>query len=181
MATEHLPARVEPRGDVEPHIERGPSIPSIPDATRAAARWIRPLVPPIVGRVIDNTTQPLTRPLRTARQVFEEVEEIAFSFKRTRKITVDTESSDLSEQPPTAGAPAEEQDRTSRIESSRDRSFPGPQDQRYEPASLAAAPRDDLAELSVKSADRGNRELAGRDGLHELRSPEGPRQLPPAD
>jgi Domain of unknown function (DUF4407) len=185
VAPENLPAPVAPRGDVEPHIERGPSIPSIPDATRAAARWIRPLVPPIVGRVIDNTTQPLTgplsKPLRTARQVFEDVEEIAFSFKRTRKITVDTESSDLSEQPPTAGAPAEEQDRTSRIESSRDRSFPGPQDRRYEPASLAGVPSDDLAELSVKSADRGNRELAGRDGPHELRSPEGPRQLPPAD
>ena len=67
-----------------------PLIPSIPDATKAAARWIRPLVPPFVARVIDNTTQPL----RTARQVFEEVEEITFSLKRTRKVTVDSESSD---------------------------------------------------------------------------------------
>ncbi|OOK73832.1 integral membrane domain protein [Mycobacterium kansasii] len=45
-----------------------------------------------MARVIDNTTQPL----RTARQVFEEVEEIAFSFKRTRKVTVNSESSDSS-------------------------------------------------------------------------------------
>ena len=108
VTPQNLPAHVEPSREVEPHTERGgPSIPSIPDATRAAARWIRPLVPPFVGRVIDNTTQPL----RTARQVFEDVEEIAFSFKRTRKITVDTESSDVGEQPPTAAAAAEAQDR----------------------------------------------------------------------
>ena len=95
MTPENLPAHVESSRDVEPHTDRGaPSIPSIPDATKAAARWIRPLVPPFVARVIDNTTQPLTQPLRTARQVFEDVEEIAFSFKRTRKITVDTESPD---------------------------------------------------------------------------------------
>ena len=103
VTPQNLPAHVEPSRDVEPHTERGgPSIPSIPDATRAAARWIRPLVPPFVGRVIDNTTQPL----RTARQVFEEVEEITFALKRTRKITVDTESSDVGEQPPTAAAAA---------------------------------------------------------------------------
>jgi hypothetical protein len=182
VTPQNLPAHVEPGRDVEPHTERGgPSIPSIPDATRAAARWIRPLVPPFVGRVIDNTTQPL----RTARQVFEDVEEIAFSFKRTRKITVDIESSDVGEQPPTAAAAAEAQDRISRIESSqgeRDRPYQGPDDRRYDPAPLQGAPRKDLAGLSLGSADRpGNRELAGRDGPRELRSPEGPRQLPPAD
>ncbi len=48
--------------EVEPHTGRGsPSIPSIPDATKTAARWIRPLVPPFVGRVIDNTTQLTSR------------------------------------------------------------------------------------------------------------------------
>ena len=182
VTPQNLPAHVEPSREVEPHTERGgPSIPSIPDATRAAARWIRPLVPPFVGRVIDNTTQPL----RTARQVFEDVEEIAFSFKRTRKITVDTESSDVGEQPPTAAAAAEAQDRISRIESSRgerDRPYQGPDDRRYDPAPLEGAPRNDLAGLSLGSADRpGNRELAGRDGPRELGSPEGPRQLPPAD
>ncbi|MGA8251022.1 MAG: DUF4407 domain-containing protein, partial [Mycobacterium sp.] len=182
VTPQNLPAHVEPSREVEPHTERGgPSIPSIPDATRAAARWIRPLVPPFVGRVIDNTTQPL----RTARQVFEDVEEIAFSFKRTRKITVDTESSDVGEQPPTAAAAAEAQDRISRIESSRgerDRPYQRPDDRRYDPAPLEEAPRNDLAGLSLGSADRpGNRELAGRDGPRELGSPEGPRQLPPAD
>ena len=182
VTPQNLPAHVEPSRDVEPHTERGgPSIPSIPDATRAAARWIRPLVPPFVGRVIDNTTQPL----RTARQVFEDVEEIAFSFKRTRKITVDTESCDVGEQPPTAAAAAEAQDRISHIGSSRgerDRPYQGPDDRPHEPAPLKGAPRKDLAGLFQGSADRpGDRELAGRDGPRELRSPEGPRQLPPAD
>jgi hypothetical protein len=185
VTPENLPAHVEPSRDVEPHTERGgPSIPSIPDATRAAARWIRPLVPPFVGRVIDTTTQPL----RSARQVFEDVEEIAFSFKRTRKITLDTESSDVREQPPTAAAADEAPGGTSRIESSRgerDRPYEpyqGLDDQRHDSAPLAGAPRKDLADLSLGSAERpGRRELAGRDGPPELRSPEGPRQLPPAD
>lgn len=183
---ENLPAQAEPSRDVEPHTERGaPSIPSIPDATKAAARWIRPLVPPFVGRVIDNTTQPLTRPLRTARQVFEDVEEIAFSFKRTRKITVDTESPDISDQPLTAAEATETSAGTSRIESSRGepyRTFQHPAERRYEPASLQGTPRNDLAALSAGSAERAtDRELAGRDGPRELRAPEGPRQLPPAD
>lgn len=50
--------------------------------------------------MLDNTTAPL----RTARQVFEEVEEIAFSFKRTHKVTVNAEGSDPNDQPP-AGIP----------------------------------------------------------------------------
>jgi hypothetical protein len=179
---ENLPAHVEPSRDVEPHAERGaPPIPSIPDATRAAARWIRPLVPPFVGRVIDNTTQPLTKPLRTARQVFEDVEEIAFSFKRTRKITVDTESPDIKEQPPAAAEATEVPTGSSRIESSRGephRTFQHSAERRYDPAPLQEAPRNDLARLSAGSADR---ELTGRDGPRELRAPEGPRQLPPAD
>lgn len=141
---QNLPAPAQPGG--------APSIPSIPDATahlgKAAARWIRPLVPPLVGRVIDNTTQPLTKPLRTARQVFEDVEEIAFSFKRTRKITVNTESSDVGEQPQTAAAAPGD---ISRIESSRGephRTFQRPE-QRHEPARLPEAPRNDLASLSA--------------------------------
>src|ERR1700734_817964 len=77
-----------PGGEVESPAQRTPPLtPSIPDATKPAAGWIRPLVPPFVARVIDNTTQPL----RTVRQVFEEVEEIAFSLKRTRKGTFDSE------------------------------------------------------------------------------------------
>ncbi len=78
----NLPAIVEP-----PDMPATQSIPTIPDVTRAAARWIRPLVPNFVARAIDTSTHPL----RTARQVIEEFEEITFSFKRTHRITVEAE------------------------------------------------------------------------------------------
>lgn len=62
-------------------------IPAIPDVTRAAARWIRPFVPPIIASAIDTTT----KPLRSARQVLEETEEVHFSLKRTHKVSVHSE------------------------------------------------------------------------------------------
>ncbi len=80
----------------------------IPNVPKIAARWIRPFVPPFVTRAIDTTTQPL----RTARQVFEEVEEIAFAFKRTHRVTVDSQ----------ATVDSANQTGTRRVESSR----PGP-------------------------------------------------------
>ncbi|MCW2558005.1 MAG: conserved hypothetical rane protein [Mycobacterium sp.] len=83
--TENLPALVESGGAVE--LRSGSLIPTIPDVTKAAARWIRPLVPPFVARAVDTTGQPL----RAARQVFEEVEEITFLLKRTHKVTVNSE------------------------------------------------------------------------------------------
>ena len=76
-----LPARVE--SEVAKRGEP-PVIPSLPDLTRSAVRWIRPLVPPIVAKAIDTTTHPV----RTARQVFEEVEEIHFSLRRTHSVSV---------------------------------------------------------------------------------------------
>ncbi|UFS94623.1 DUF4407 domain-containing protein [Nocardia huaxiensis] len=57
--------------------------------TDTAARWIRPLVPSFVANVIDTATHPL----RTVRQAFEEAEEITFTLRRTRKVTVDSEDS----------------------------------------------------------------------------------------
>ncbi|WP_328407846.1 DUF4407 domain-containing protein [Nocardia sp. NBC_00403] len=54
-----------------------------------AARFIRPLVPAFVANAIDSATNPL----RTARQAFEEVEEITFTLRRTRKVTVDSQDS----------------------------------------------------------------------------------------
>jgi hypothetical protein len=62
-------------------------IPTIPDVTKAAARWLRPFVPPIIASAIDTTT----KPLRSARQVFEETEEIHFSLRRTHKVSVQSE------------------------------------------------------------------------------------------
>ncbi|CAM4450588.1 hypothetical protein MB901379_02446 [Mycobacterium basiliense] len=181
---DHLPVQAETGGTVQPREEESGTglIPSIPDATKAAARWIRPLVPPFVARVIDNTTQPL----RTARQVFEEVEEIAFSFKRTRKVTVNSESSDTGEQP-TLQSVAADAAEGNRIASSRGEQSGGPQSGNYDRLdtydrhpSLGQAQPHDLAGLPVGStANEGQRELVGRDEPRELRSPEGPRQLPP--
>jgi hypothetical protein len=72
----------------EDEVKQGTSlIPTIPDVTKAAARWLRPFVPPIVASAIETTT----KPLRSARQVFEETEEIHFTLKRTHKVSVQSE------------------------------------------------------------------------------------------
>jgi hypothetical protein len=44
-------------------------------------------VPPIVANVVETAT----KPLRGARQTYEEEEELHFSMKRTRKVTVQSE------------------------------------------------------------------------------------------
>jgi hypothetical protein len=183
----NLPAQIQPSGEVEPHDERGtPLIPSIPDATKAAARWIRPLVPPFVARVIDNTTQPL----RTARQVFEEVEEITFSLKRTRKVTV-SESSETSDQAPRHSAAAQPRSATGRIASSREEhGHEAPHQPSHQAdnqvgsggqySSLRGVAAKDMEGLSLGSAERDSKaELTEREGPRELRAPEGPGQLPP--
>ena len=188
-----LPVPAESGGAVEPHQEpeeRGtPLIPSIPDATRAAARWIRPLVPPFVARAIDNTTQPL----RTVRQVFEEVEEIAFSLKRTRKVTVNAESSDPGDRrpetaPQPAAAPADNSAETRRVESARHYADAGNAWPAADYGQLPAndghaslgAPSDRPGQSLGQAEREGRRELVEREGPRELRPPEGPRQLPPA-
>jgi hypothetical protein len=81
--SDNLPALAEAKA-VEPRRE---STSLIPDVTKAAARWLRPFVPPIIASAIDTTT----KPLRSARQVFEETEEIHFSLKRTHKVSVHSE------------------------------------------------------------------------------------------
>lgn len=68
--------------ELEPH--RGGGVPIIPDVTRAAVRFIRPFVPPIVAGAIDNATKPI-------RQVFEETEEFHFTMRRTHRVTVESE------------------------------------------------------------------------------------------
>ncbi len=84
--SDNLPALAE-GGAVEPRREGTSLIPTIPDVTKAAARWLRPFVPPIIASAIDTTT----KPLRSSRQVFEETEEIHFSLKRTQKVSVQSE------------------------------------------------------------------------------------------
>jgi hypothetical protein len=82
----NLPALPQQAGEVEPRRE-GASL--IPDVAKAASRWIRPFVPPIIASAIETTT----KPLRGARQVFEETEEIHFSLKRTHRVSVQSEES----------------------------------------------------------------------------------------
>ena len=158
--TPNLPATVEPRD-----VPDTPSIPTIPDVTKAAARWIRPLVPGFVARAIDTSTHPL----RTARQVFEEVEEITFSFRRTHKVTVNTEESPG--HGPSGGS-------TAFSTSDGDHS-----DAQYIAAQPATSKR--LSAKHVEHSSLAQREsqrgLTEREGPREVRASDGPRQLPPAE
>jgi hypothetical protein len=159
IETPNLPATVE-----TPDVPATPVIPTIPDVTKAAARWIRPLVPGFVARAIDTSTHPL----RTARQVFEEVEEITFALKRTRKIVVNTEESvGHGSLPPSAA-----------IDSADDRDLEAHHDAGQSVLSqrLSAKRVDDLS-LAQHEPQRG---VTGRKGPAEVRAADGPRQLPPA-
>ncbi|MGW0004328.1 DUF4407 domain-containing protein [Nocardia grenadensis] len=62
--------------------------------TDTAARLIRPLVPGFVSSAIDNAVDTASRPLRTARQVLTEAEEITFTLRRARKVSVDSDIDD---------------------------------------------------------------------------------------
>jgi hypothetical protein len=160
--TPNLPATVEP-----PDVPATPAIPTIPDVTKAAARWIRPLVPGFVARAIDTSTHPL----RTARQVFEEVEEITFALKRTRKIVVNTEESVGQGSSPGSAA----------IDSADDRDFAAHHSAAQPLSShrLSAEHTDDFPlGPSLREPQRG---LTERDGPAEVRAADGPRQLPPAE
>jgi len=104
-ASDNLPAVVEDEPKPGTSV-----IPTIPDVTKAAARWLRPFVPPIVATAIDTTT----KPLRSARQVFEETEEIHFSLRRTHKVSVQSE-----EHGSVATEPVEQAERLREIEGRR--------------------------------------------------------------
>jgi hypothetical protein len=162
--SQNLLARAEPGGEVEPRREGGtPLIPTIPDVTKAAARWIRPFVPPIIASAIDTTT----KQLRGARRVVEEVEEIHFTRKRTHTVTVHAEES--GERPgPGGSAVTDTTDDPRWIESS----------------TVGADDRDQLdarAEHSSLAPTVTQPALTERDGPREVRGPDGPRQLPPAE
>ncbi|MFD3595425.1 DUF4407 domain-containing protein [Nocardia sp. NPDC058640] len=83
-----VPAQQAP---VQPAPSGGLELPIIGTVpfTDTAARWIRPLVPAFVANAFDSATHPM----RTARQAFEEVEEVTFTLRRTRKVAVDTQDS----------------------------------------------------------------------------------------
>lgn len=81
----------EPEAAKELEQHRGGGVPIIPDVTRAAVRFIRPFVPPIVAGAIDNATKPI-------RQVFEETEEFHFTMRRTHRVTVESEGGEQPQQ-----------------------------------------------------------------------------------
>lgn len=190
---ENLPDRVGPEHEQQPPATRIPSVPTIPDVTRAAARWVRPLVPPFVARAIDTTTHPL----RAARQAFEEFEEITFTLKRTHRVTVDTEEG--AEQPRQApprqvhdgaGGPRRLDSALLERDYGYDAGYYGgyqgdyQSDARpygyldgagYAPGLTRGEPRYDLA------GREGPRELREHEGPRQLRKPSGPRELPPAE
>ncbi len=160
--SDNLPAPVEPRD-----ARATPAIPTIPDVTKAAARWIRPLVPGFVARAIDTSTHPL----RSARQVIEEFEEITFTLKRTRKLTVDTEES--------AGLAPSRKSAAFESEDAGDVSAQHPAAQPMPSHRLSAQQRNNV---SLPPRRGGNpRELTERDGPIEMRAADGPPQLPPAE
>ncbi|TQM29544.1 DUF4407 domain-containing protein [Nocardia bhagyanarayanae] len=165
------PAPAEPKGG---GLEL-PIIGTVP-FTDTAARWIRPLVPSFVANAIDTATHPL----RTARQAFEEVEEITFTLRRTRKVTVDSQDSHGAAQqavaPPVGyqlppGSP--EAWHAHRVASTVvDARYPSPHDPRYYsalphgygPQGYGLPPVEHRDELGA----REQRELPGQSGQREL-------------
>ncbi|WP_051159018.1 DUF4407 domain-containing protein [Tsukamurella sp. 1534] len=87
---DNLPAPVAQSSPAVPEHDVGqrkpnPFVPPVlDDAARAVAGFVRPLVPPIVARVLPGPST------RTVQQSYEEVEEVTFSMRRTRKVTVGT-------------------------------------------------------------------------------------------
>ncbi|MFF5031164.1 DUF4407 domain-containing protein [Nocardia salmonicida] len=158
--------------------------------TDTAARWIRPLVPSFVANAFDSATHPM----RTARQAFEEVEEVTFTLRRSRKVTVDTQDSSAQQQVPAGyqlqGQPAQgylppgaypqqpyqpyaQQIASNVVDAPSSRFHPDPRQYQSAPTytALPAGQGNGLPEA------QGHDELPGG-GAGEL--PGGRRQLPPA-
>jgi len=148
---------------------------AIPEVTRAAARWVRPHVPPFVTNVIDAGTQPL----RTVRQVIDEVEEISFSFKRTHKVTVEDEVPVHTSPQPEPAAAAPDAPATHWVEYS----VPDPYAAypAYAPGYGAEhLPWGATPPSPALAAGEYPAELPAWEGQQELPGPYGPPQLPPA-
>jgi len=102
LSAPELPAVVDDKTVEQSGGEGRSLIPTIPDVTRTAVRWIRPLVPPIIASAIDTTT----KPFRGVRQIFEETEEIHISMRRTHRVSTQMEETEdvAQEHVPDAGA-----------------------------------------------------------------------------
>ncbi|MEV0706802.1 DUF4407 domain-containing protein [Nocardia aurea] len=133
--------------------------------TDTAARWIRPLVPAFVADAIDTATHPL----RTVRQVFEEAEEITFTLRRTRKVTVDTQ--EYGPDGYALGSPGA--GHAGQVAATVvDADYSTPRDPRYSALSSASTEGYDLP-----PGAREHELAAGR--RSELTGGRGPRELPP--
>lgn len=133
--------------------------------TDTAARWIRPLVPAFVADAIDTATHPL----RTVRQVFEEAEEITFTLRRTRKVTVDTQ--EYGPDGYALGSPGA--GHAGQVAATVvDADYSTPRDPRYSALSSASTEGYDLP-----PGGREHELAAGRQS--ELTGGRGPRELPP--
>ncbi|WP_433712769.1 DUF4407 domain-containing protein [Nocardia sp. CA-084685] len=189
--TPHLPATVTggalaPTGSasaVVPHIAsttpKGgglelPLIGTVPFSD-TAARFIRPLVPAFVANAIDTATHPL----RTARQAFEEVEEITFTLRRTRKVTVDSQDSHTQAmtQPPHPGyqLPGTPDSWHAQRVAATVVDADYTQDPRYSALPPATAPQ------SYGLPQAGQRDELSAHHRNELPNHRGPRELPPAN
>lgn len=161
--------------EVKPVARQAPLIPTIPNITRAAARFVRPLVPPVVARVIDTAIDTAAQPVRAARQAFEEVEEITFSFKRVHRVTVDSEEVTAA---PAASGEMPRPVGPHRVDAVFDRSHYAVGDT-DSPDHADRMPLGRPAERRLSGPER-NRALADA-GRGELDAPDGPRALPRAE
>lgn len=165
-----LPEPVGPQSDRLPAVraERKsdsgglelPLIGTVP-FTDIAARRLRPLVPSFVTAAIDTAIDTATQPLRTARQVLEEAEEITFTLRRTRKVTVDTGTEQV---PPRSPEPTRGRQLAATVV---DVAYTDPETVTVHTASIEGEPGTvDHDELSAPRAIT-------------LPNPPSPRQLPP--
>ncbi|MFI6957331.1 DUF4407 domain-containing protein [Nocardia sp. NPDC050408] len=140
-----------------------------------AARFIRPLVPAFVANAIDTATHPL----RTARQAFEEVEEITFTLRRTRKVTVDSQDSHAQAmtQPPHPGyqLPGTPDSWHAQRVAATVVDADYTQDPRYSALPPATAPQGYGLPQAVQ------RDELSAHHRNELPNHRGPRELPPAN
>nr|WP_246461382.1 DUF4407 domain-containing protein [Nocardia transvalensis] len=129
--------------------------------TDTAARWIRPLVPSFVTSAVDTATHPL----RTVRQAFEEAQEITFTLRRTRKVTVHSDDSAYGQLAP--GSPQYAEQVASQVvdapQHANDPRYAALAQGRSEYGLTAREPHEALAARSTGELDY-----------------RGPRQLPPA-
>ncbi len=155
-----------------------PRLNPIPDLTRAVTGFGKSLVPPVITRTINNSN-----PVKTARTVMEEFEEIKFSFTRKRTVTVDepvhTETSSSAQQLPDdrGGERALPRVTTTRVVGSNTPQYDALDASAWETDALPAGYDEDLA--PSLSGREGDRELAERKGPRELRNPHSPWELPP--